>query len=177
MAYVLKSLKWHFYFNGLAILIINSNFDSFLTLKFFLVFCNASLKCYDLTGVVAIQWDSSSDWVMKWREGHKLFWKHRLGRWGWEVALYVREQLECMEFCQELMGKAYQCGFVGICYGPSDQEGVDKAFFRQLEEASCSQVLVFTGNLKQPDICWMDNTAGLNQLRKFLEYTDDNFLA
>lgn len=66
---------------------------------------------------------------------------------------------------------------MGICYGPSGEEEVDKAFFRQLEEASCSQVLVFTGDLKQPDICWKNNTAELKQLRKFLEYTDDNFLA
>ncbi|GAB0186320.1 hypothetical protein GRJ2_001097300 [Grus japonensis] len=67
--------------------------------------------------------------------------------------------------------------FVGICYGPSDREEVDDVFFRQLEEASCSQALVLMGDLNHPDICWKDNTAGLKQSRKFLEQINGNFLA
>jgi len=39
-----------------------------------------------------------------------------------------------------------------------------------------SQALVLTGDFNHPKICWRDNTAGLNQSRRFLECIDDNFL-
>lgn len=39
---------------------------------------------------------------------------------------------------------------VGICYRPPDQEQVSKSFFRQLEEASCSQALFSWETLTTP---------------------------
>ncbi|KAK4819106.1 hypothetical protein QYF61_025365 [Mycteria americana] len=54
---------------------------------------------------------------------------------------------------------------VCISYRPPDQEGdVDDAFFQQLEEASCSQVLVLMGEFNHPDICQKGDTAGLRQI-------------
>lgn len=38
---------------------------------------------------------------------------------------------------------------VRICCGPHDLEEVDTAFFKQLEEASCSLALVHMGQMKQ----------------------------
>ena len=57
-----------------------------------------------------------------------------------------------------------------------DQEEVDEALLRQLEEASCSQALVLTGNFNHPDICWKGNSAGHVQSRRLPECIDDNFL-
>ncbi|GAB0176868.1 hypothetical protein GRJ2_000152000 [Grus japonensis] len=106
------------------------------------------------------------------------------------VALYVREQLECMELClgmdDELTESLRvrikeQTGMgdivVGICYRPPDQEEqVDEALYRQAEAPSRSQALVLIGDLNHPDICRKDNTARDKQYRVFLESTDDKFL-
>ncbi|KAK4818193.1 hypothetical protein QYF61_008577 [Mycteria americana] len=59
---------------------------------------------------------------------------------------------------------------------PHQEEKVDEAFFTQLDKASCSQALVLMGNFNHPDICWKDNIAGYKQSRKFMEYSDNNFL-
>lgn len=61
---------------------------------------------------------------------------------------------------------------VGVCYRMPDQEEAAEAFFRQLEETSCSQALALMGILNYPDICWMDNTAEHKQSRRFLECID-----
>lgn len=62
---------------------------------------------------------------------------------------------------------------VGICYRPPDQEEVDEAFFRQLGEASCLQVLVFMGSSAT---CSKGNIREHSQSRRSLEHIDDNFL-
>jgi len=54
---------------------------------------------------------------------------------------------------------------------------VDKALCRQLEVASRSQTLVLMGDFTHPSICWRNDTAGHQQLTKFPESIDDNFLA
>lgn len=56
---------------------------------------------------------------------------------------------------------------VCVCYRRRDQEEVDKVFFRQWEEISCSQALVYTGDFNHSDIFWRDNTASYKQSRKF----------
>jgi len=53
---------------------------------------------YDLVAITETRWDNSHDWnaVMN---GHRLFRKDRPTRRGGGVALYVKEQLECIEIC------------------------------------------------------------------------------
>ncbi|PKU35454.1 dtw domain-containing protein 2 [Limosa lapponica baueri] len=119
-----------------------------------------------------------------------LFWKDRLGRRGAGVALYVRDQLECMEFClgmddeptESLRVKIKEQTnmddiVVGICYRPPDwEEQVDEEFYRHLGAASHSQALDLMGNLNDPDICWRNNKAGHKQSRRFLESINSYFL-
>lgn len=54
------------------------------------------------------------------------------------------------------------------------EEEVDDSFFRQLEEISHLQALIFMGEFPHPSTCWKDNTARQKQCR-FLESLDDNF--
>ncbi|PKU46497.1 hypothetical protein llap_3216 [Limosa lapponica baueri] len=72
------------------------------------------------------------------------------------------------------------CGWyvmVGVCYRPSDEdEGVDKALYRQIGATLRSQPLAFMGDFNHPSICWKDNTAGHKKSRKFSECVDDNLL-
>lgn len=58
---------------------------------------------------------------------------------------------------------------VGMCCGLPDQEEVDGPFFKQWEEALCSQTLALVGNFIHT--C-KDNTAGHMQSRRFLESID-----
>jgi len=53
---------------------------------------------YDLVAITETWWDNLHDWhaVM---DGYRLFRKDRPTRRGGGVALYVREQLECIELC------------------------------------------------------------------------------
>ena len=51
---------------------------------------------YDLIAIMETWWDSSHDWNVV-MEGYVLFRKDQLARRGGGVALYVREQLECIE--------------------------------------------------------------------------------
>jgi len=55
-------------------------------------------KGHNLIAVTETWWDSSHDWhaVM---DGYRLFGKDRPTRRGGGVALYMREQLECIELC------------------------------------------------------------------------------
>ncbi|MFV8201551.1 hypothetical protein ACNQ1D_26440, partial [Enterobacter cloacae complex sp.6700005] len=85
-------------------------------------------------------------------EGYVLFRKDRLARWGGGVALYVREQLECIELhlgesdvaveslwvrIKRQAGKGDTV--VGEYYRPPDQdEEADEAFQKQLDVASRS---------------------------------------
>ena len=54
------------------------------------------LQGYDLTGITETWWDSSYDWSIR-MEGYRLFRKEWQGRRGWGIALYINDQLECME--------------------------------------------------------------------------------
>ncbi|GAB0199565.1 hypothetical protein GRJ2_002421900 [Grus japonensis] len=114
-----------------------------------------------------------------------------MGERGRGVALYVREQLECVELClgmdEELTESLWvrikeRAGkgdiIVGVCCRPPDQEEqVDQALYRQIGAASGLNLpaLVLMGDFSHPDICWRDNTAGHKQSRRFLEWTDDEF--
>lgn len=61
---------------------------------------------------------------------------------------------------------------VGACYRLPDQEEAVEAFFRQLEETSCSQALVLMGTLNYHFICCMGNIAEHEQSRRFLDCID-----
>lgn len=116
--------------------------------------------------------------------------KVRLGRCSREVAIYVREQLECMKLLPgmgeepseslwiRIKERTRQSDFmVDVCYMPSDQEElVGQAFCRPVGAASCSQALLIMGNFKHPIICWRDNIAEHKPSRRFLESMNDNFL-
>ncbi|GAB0199663.1 hypothetical protein GRJ2_002431700 [Grus japonensis] len=54
------------------------------------------LQGYDIIGITETWWDSSCDWSVG-MEGYRFFRKDRQGRRGGGVALYVNDQLECME--------------------------------------------------------------------------------
>ncbi|GAB0175756.1 hypothetical protein GRJ2_000040800 [Grus japonensis] len=147
------------------------------------------LQGYDLIGITEMWWDGSYDWSIG-MEGYRLFRKDRQGRQGGGVALYVNEQLECMELhlgmdeepteslWVRIKGSAGTGDIIaGVCYRPPDQEDrVDEALYRQIGAASRSQALVLMGDFNHPDICWRGNTAGHKQSRRFLECVDDNFL-
>ncbi|KAM9591177.1 uncharacterized protein ACIBXB_006074 isoform 2-T3 [Morphnus guianensis] len=147
------------------------------------------LQGYDLIGIMETWWDGSYDWSVG-MEGYRLFRKDRQGRREGCVALYVNDQLECMELCLmmdkepneslwvRIKGRAGTGDIiVGVCYRSPDQEDrADEALYRQIGAASCSQALVLMGDFNHPNICWRDNTAGHKQSRRFLECVDDNFL-
>ncbi|GAB0207137.1 hypothetical protein GRJ2_003179300 [Grus japonensis] len=147
------------------------------------------LKGYDLIGIPETWWDSSYDWSVG-MEGYRLFRKDRQGRQRGGVALYVHDQLECMELhlgmdeeptkslWVRIKGRAGAGDIIArVCYRPPDQgDRADEALYRQIGAASCSQALVLMGDFNHPDICWRDNAAERKQSRKFLECVDDNFL-
>jgi len=143
---------------------------------------------YDFVAITEMWWDNSHDWhaVM---DGYRLFRKDRPTRRGGGVALYVREQVECIELglgaderaeslWVRIKGQAHKGDvMVGVYYRPPDQqEEVDEAFYRQLQAASQSQALVLMGDFNHPDISWEDHIARQAQSRRFLQSIDDNFL-
>ncbi|GAB0188316.1 hypothetical protein GRJ2_001296900 [Grus japonensis] len=142
------------------------------------------LQGYDLIGITEMWWDSSYDWSVG-MEGYRLFRKDRRGG---GVALYVNDQLECMELhlgmeeepteslWVRIKGRAGAGDIiVGVCYRPPDQGNrADEALYRQIGAASRSQALVLMGDFNHPDICWRDSAAEHKQSRKFLECVDDN---
>lgn len=66
---------------------------------------------------------------------------------------------------------------VRIYYMPPDrEESVDEAFLCQLQEVSCSQVPVLTGDFNHPNTCWQDNTVSCKQSRRLQKSIDGNFL-
>ena len=118
---------------------------------------------YNLVAITET-WDNRHDWhaVM---DGYRLFRKDRPTRRGGGIALYVREQLECIELCLadeerveslwvRIKRQAHKGDItVGVYYRPPDQEEeVDEAFYRQLQAASQSQALVLMGDFNHPDI-------------------------
>jgi len=144
---------------------------------------------YDLVAITEAWWDNSHDWhaVMN---GYRLFRKDRPTRRGGGVALYVREQLECIELYLgadeegveslwfRIKGQAHMGDvIVGVYYRPPDQEEeVDEAFYKQLQVVSQSQDLVLMGDFNHPDISWEDHTARQMQSKRFLQSIDYNFL-
>jgi len=126
--------------------------------------------------------------MLSWMATH--ITKDRPTRRGGGVALYVREQLECIELwlgkdkeqvkslSVRIKGQPHMGDvIVGVYYRPPDHdEEVDEAFYRQLKVASQSQALVLMGDFNHPDISWEDHTARHMQFRRFLQSTDDNFL-
>ncbi|GAB0184184.1 hypothetical protein GRJ2_000884000 [Grus japonensis] len=125
-------------------------------------------QCHDLIAITETWCDSLHDAVV---DGKVLFRRDRPSRRGGGVALYVREQLECIKLrlgVDQEESKAY---------GPPDQEEeVDEAFCRQLEAASRLQALALMGDFNHPDICWKSNTAKRARSSRFLQGIDDNFL-
>jgi len=128
---------------------------------------------HDLIAYTETWWDSSHDWNAV-IDGYTLFRKDRPTRRGGGVALYVREQLECIQLClgvdeeqvESLWVRIKQQAHtgdntvVGVYYRPPDQEEeVDEAFYRQLKVASQSQALVLMGDFDHPDISWEDHTT------------------
>jgi len=123
-------------------------------------------------------------------DGYMLFRKERPTMRGGGVAVYVREQLECIELCLgvdeeqvesfwvRIKGQAHTGDItVGVYYRPPDQdEEVDEAFYRQLKGASQSQALVLMGDFNHPDISWEGHTARHTQSRRLLQSIEDNFL-
>ncbi|GAB0179469.1 hypothetical protein GRJ2_000412200 [Grus japonensis] len=66
---------------------------------------------------------------------------------------------------------------VSTCTRPPDQEeDINEAFYRWLEEALRSQDLVLMRDFDHPDSCCKGNTARHTQSRRFLQSIDDNFL-
>lgn len=66
---------------------------------------------------------------------------------------------------------------VGVLYRPPSQEDqIGEALPRQIGDATFLQALVLVGDFNHSDIIWIDNTAGHNQSRRFLEYIGDNYL-
>ena len=106
---------------------------------------------YDLVAITETWWDNSHDWhaVM---DGYRLFRKDRPTRRGGGVALYLREQQECIELdlganeeqveslWVRIKGQAHKADItVGVNHRPPGQEEeVDEAFYRQLHAASQS---------------------------------------
>ena len=67
---------------------------------------------------------------------------------------------------------------VGVCYRPPDQgEPTDKAFFLQLQEASCSQALIQLEDFNHPDIWCKSNMESCRQFKRLRECIEDNFLS
>ncbi|PKU48935.1 adaptin ear-binding coat-associated protein 1 [Limosa lapponica baueri] len=144
-------------------------------------------ESYDVVAIMEMWWDESNDWSAA-VEGYKLFRRDRQGRRGGGVALYVREDYECVELTEDngrveclwvrIRGRASKADImVGVCYRPPNQEvEVDNIFYKQLAEVSRSLALVLVGDFNLPDISWAHNTAEREQSRRFLERVRDNFL-
>ncbi|GAB0205919.1 hypothetical protein GRJ2_003057500 [Grus japonensis] len=136
---------------------------------------HACVQGYDLIGITEMWWDGSYDWSVG-MEGCRPFRKDRQGRQGGGVALYVNDQLKCMELHLGMEEELTKSSW-GVCYRPPDQgDQADETLYRQIGAASHSQALVLMGDFNHPDICWRGNTAGHKQSGKILECVDDNFL-
>ncbi|KAK4830603.1 hypothetical protein QYF61_012029 [Mycteria americana] len=102
---------------------------------------------YDMVAITETWWDDSHNWSAA-MDGYKLFRRHRRGRRGGGVALYVRERLDSLELDDgddrveclwvRIRGKANKADIVvGVCYRPPNQdEETDELFYKQLGEAS-----------------------------------------
>ncbi|GAB0177773.1 hypothetical protein GRJ2_000242600 [Grus japonensis] len=88
------------------------------------------------------------------------------GRRREDAALYISDQLECMELhvgmdeeltkslWVRIKGSAGAGDIIaGVCYRPPDQgDQADEALYRQIEAASCSQALVLMGDFSHSNM-------------------------
>ena len=85
---------------------------------------------YDLVTIMETRWDHSYDWSAA-MDGYKLFRRDRQGRMGSNMALYVEECFDAVEFRAgndkvdflwlRIRGKANKDDILGICYRPPNQ--------------------------------------------------------
>ena len=69
-----------------------------------------------------------------------------------------------------IKGQAGMGDVVGLYYrSPNQEEEVNEAFYKQLEVASQSWVLVLMGGSSYPDICWVSNSTRQAQSKWFLQ--------
>ena len=73
----------------------------------------AQSESYDIIGVTETWWDNSHDWRIT-MDGYRLFRKDRQGRRGRGAALYVKENLECIEVNYGDCGSPIKCLWVKI---------------------------------------------------------------
>ncbi|PKU40554.1 rna-directed dna polymerase from mobile element jockey-like [Limosa lapponica baueri] len=144
-------------------------------------------ESYDVVAITETWWDESNDWSAT-MDGYKLLRRDRQGRRGGGMALYVREDYDCVELTEgngkleclwvRIRGKASKVDIVvGVCYRPPSQDvEVDEMFYKQLVEVSRSLALVLVGDFNLSDISRVYNTAEREQSRRFLECVGDNFL-
>jgi len=98
-------------------------------------------------------------------DGYKQFRRHRRGKRGDGVSLYVRDCFNCIELddCDDkveclwvkMRGKANKADILlGVCYRPHNQdEEADEIFCRRLAEVSQSLALVLMGDFNLQNIC------------------------
>jgi len=144
---------------------------------------------YDLVAITETWWDNLRDWhdVM---DGYRLFKKDRPTRRGGGVALYVKEQLECIEPCLganrnklracglELRDRLIRVTLLWVCTTGhlTRKRNLMRASTGSLQAASQSQALVLMGDFNHPDISWEDHTARQAQSRRLLQNIDNKFL-
>jgi len=149
----------------------------------------AQLEIYALTVIREPQWDVSCNWNTT-TEDCKLFRRDRQDRRAEGFALCVRGWIGCKRLplksgCEEVENLQVEIRnrtnkgwlVVEIYYRPPGQaEPVDKAFLLQLQEASCLQDLILTGDFNHSDIFWENNTASCKQSQRILGSAYDNSL-
>ncbi|GAB0208591.1 hypothetical protein GRJ2_003324800 [Grus japonensis] len=132
----------------------------------------AQSESYDIIGITETWWDNSHDWRTT-MDGYRLFHKDRQGRRERGVALYFKENLECIEVNYSDCGSPIECLWVkirgvvskgdltvGVYYQPPNQDDKNnEAIFGSLKQASGQQNLVLMGDINCIDICWKNNTA------------------
>jgi len=137
------------------------------------------LESYDLVAITETWWEESHDWSMA-VDGYRSFRRHRQGRKGEGIALYINKWIDCEELSLKNSHKQVESSWVrirdrgnkgilvvGLCSRPPDQgEPTDKAFFPHFQQASRSQALILLGDFKYPDICWISSTASCGQSRR-----------
>jgi len=143
------------------------------------------LEIYDLIALTETWWDESHNWSVA-IDGYRLFKRDRRGKSNGGVALYSSEELSLKDSHEQVKSLWVRTRdrvnkgnvVVGVYYRLPDQgEPTDKAFFLQLQEASCSQSLIQLGDFNHPNICWKSSTASSRQSRRFLESIKENFLS
>lgn len=77
---------------------------------------------------------------------------------------------------KRISGQTQAGGVVGICQTPPDQEEeINEAFFKHIEEVSPSEALILMHNFNNHSICWWFNRAGHKQPRRQLQCWEKKF--